>query len=119
MRLETDRRLENAIAVYLIIAWRLHHLTMLAREQPQACVERVFNRDEWRMIYALTRNAIPEQAPTLRDCVRALAQVGGFLARKGDGEPGMKTVWRGYIRLLNALETIDALNAVRERRICV
>ena len=31
-----------------------------------------------------------------------MAQLGGFLARKGDGEPGLKTLWRG-IRVLHHL----------------
>ena len=28
-------------------------------------------------------------------CVRWIAQLGGFIGRKGDGEPGVKTIWRG------------------------
>jgi len=31
--------------------------------------------------------------------VRWIAQLGGFLARKGDGEPGVQTIWRGLRRL--------------------
>lgn len=115
LRLETDTRLENALAIYLMIAWHLHNTTMLARETPNENCERLFKREEWRMIYALMRKPLPSEPPPLRDCVRTLAQVGGFLARKGDGEPGMKTVWRGYVRLLQALDTVDALSACRER----
>ena len=37
--------------------------------------------------------------PTLRDAVRRIAGLGGFLGRKGDGEPGVKTLWRGLRRL--------------------
>ncbi|WP_397199175.1 IS4 family transposase [Nodosilinea sp. LEGE 07298] len=33
-----------------------------------------------------------------------MAQLGGFLARKGDGEPGLKTLWGGYTRLHHMLE---------------
>ena len=36
---------------------------------------------------------------TLREAVRYTAQLGGFLARKSDGEPGSKTLWRGLERL--------------------
>ncbi|MDA8206272.1 MAG: IS4 family transposase, partial [Thermaerobacter sp.] len=36
---------------------------------------------------------------TLRDAVRAMAKLGGFLGRKSDGEPGIKTLWRGYRQL--------------------
>jgi len=28
-----------------------------------------------------------------------VAQLGGFLGRKGDGEPGTQTLWRGLQRL--------------------
>ncbi len=31
--------------------------------------------------------------------VRWIAQLGGFMARKGDGEPGPMTLWRGLHRL--------------------
>ena len=30
---------------------------------------------------------------------RELAKLGGFLARKGDGEPGWETIWHGYKKL--------------------
>ena len=44
--------------------------------------------------------ARPEGQPLpLRDAVRAMAKLGGFLGRKCDGEPGVKTLWRGYRQL--------------------
>ena len=36
---------------------------------------------------------------TLHEAVRSTARLGGFLARKSDGEPGSKTLWRGLERL--------------------
>ena len=33
--------------------------------------------------------------------VRLVARLGGFLARKGDGEPGVKTIWLGMQRILD------------------
>jgi hypothetical protein len=36
-----------------------------------------------------------------------LAQLGGFLARKGDGEPGVKNIWRGYRALQNYIDALD------------
>ena len=37
----------------------------------------------------------------LRDpeTTRLVAKLGGFLARKSDGEPGVQTIWRGLRRL--------------------
>jgi hypothetical protein len=37
--------------------------------------------------------------------VRWIAQLGGFLARKGDGEPGVKTIWQGLRRLHDIAQT--------------
>ena len=30
-----------------------------------------------------------------------IASLGGFLGRKSDGEPGVKTIWKGYRRLID------------------
>jgi hypothetical protein len=37
--------------------------------------------------------------------VRWIAQLGGFLGRKGDGEPGVKVLWRGLSRLHDIAQT--------------
>ena len=37
--------------------------------------------------------------PSLNQAVRMVASLGGFLGRKGDGEPGTQTLWLGLQRL--------------------
>lgn len=115
LRLETDHRLLNALAIYLIIAWRIHTITMMGRAYPDASCEIVFEPREWRTLYTMQyHQRPPDQAPPLRDTVHALAQLGGFLARTGDGEPGIKSIWQGYQRLhefIYAVETHLAVNA--------
>ena len=37
--------------------------------------------------------------PTLREFWVCVARLGGFLARKSDGDPGWQTIWDGYNRL--------------------
>ena len=56
---------------------------------------------EWQALYAKIHraSALPTQAPTVRQAVRWIAQLGGFLARKRDGEPGVTVIWRGWQRL--------------------
>jgi hypothetical protein len=114
--LETAHHLLNALAIYLILAWRIHTLTMMDRADPDASCEVVFEPREWQTIYMLqSQNPPPAQPPPLRDTVRALAQRGGFLARTGDGEPGLKSIWQGYQRLhefIYAIETHLAVNAL-------
>jgi len=101
LQLETFDRLDRALAVYRIVAWRLLWLTYLAREQPDQPCTTVLRPAEWAALYAAhTRRPDPAPAPvTLHTAVRWIAQRGGFLDRRGDGEPGVKTLWRGYRRL--------------------
>ena len=58
---------------------------------------------EWQALHAYTHRRrpkpLPTQPPTLREAVRMIAMLGGFLGRKSDGEPGLKTVWQGLSRL--------------------
>ncbi|AOK06007.1 hypothetical protein WK25_15680 (plasmid) [Burkholderia latens] len=43
----------------------------------------------------------PDKPPRLNEVVRLVARLGGFLARKGDGEPGVKTIWLGMQRVVD------------------
>jgi transposase Tn5 family protein len=113
LRLEAPERLERCLAVYMIIAWRLHYLTQVARTSPNASCPAVFEDKEWQTIYLLqTHQRPPQKPPPLRTMTRMLAQLGGFLARTGDGEPGVETVWRGYLELMRALHTLTIAKAV-------
>lgn len=43
----------------------------------------------------------PEGGWDNRTLIRAIARLGGFLGRKGDGEPGWLSIWRGWSRLMD------------------
>jgi hypothetical protein len=113
LRLETPERLERCLAVYMIIAWRLHYLTHAARVYPHEPCTKVFEVEQWQTIYLLqTHKRPPQKPPPLRTMTRMLAQLGGFLARKGDGEPGVETIWRGYMEMMRAVYTLKVAKAV-------
>ena len=58
--------------------------------------EVVFAKSEWQAVYPVSkRKQPPEKPPDLNDVVRMVAELGGFLGRKGDNEPGPKTLWIG------------------------
>jgi hypothetical protein len=42
---------------------------------------------------------LPGTVPIAYQAIRWIAQLGGFLGRKSDGEPGIVTLWRGWQRL--------------------
>ena len=60
-----------------------------------------FDADEIKAAYVLTKKPTPSSAPTCNDIVRRVAMLGGFLARKGDGEAGVRTIWIGLQWIMN------------------
>lgn len=101
LQLETAERLLRAVAVACLVALQVLWLTYLPREQPELPCTVALSAAEWQTLVAL-RPALASstgQPPTLGAATRAIAQLGGFLARKGDGEPGPLSLWRGLMRL--------------------
>lgn len=91
-QLSTLARLELAIALYLVVAWRIGFLMWLGRTCPDLEAELLFDRDEWQAAFILNKRKLPTTPPRLNEVIRLIAMLGGFLARKGDGEPGVKTI---------------------------
>jgi hypothetical protein len=106
LQLESAKRLERAIVVYSMVAWRLLRLTYEARQSPDVSCEIALETHEWQALYCKTnKTAVPPlEPPSLRQAVRWIAQLGGFLGRKSDGEPGVKTLWLGWRRLEDLAE---------------
>ena len=95
LQLGDTGRLQTALALYMVIAWRINRLMRLGRTLPDLPADLVFEPDEWRAAFILNKKPPPKQTPTLNTVIRLIARRGGFLARKGDGEPGAKTIWLG------------------------
>ena len=91
---DTDR-LQTALALYMVIAWRINRLMRLGRTLPDLPADLVFEADEWRAAFILNKKPVPKTVPPLNTVLRLIAQRGGFLARRHDGEPGAKTIWLG------------------------
>jgi len=106
-RLQAADRLQNYIALMCVIAWRLHWLTYLNRTNPDLPCTAVLTDFEWQALYLRIHKttSFPETPPTVRQAVRWMAQLGGFLGRKRDGEPGIIVIWRGWQRLQDIAAT--------------
>jgi hypothetical protein len=107
LQLESAARLQRALATYAIVTWRLLWITYQARAFPDQPADSVLAPHEWQALYChIHKTPLPAKSPpTLHTCVRWLAQLGGFLGRKRDGEPGVKTLWRGLRRLYDIAAT--------------
>jgi hypothetical protein len=106
-QLRTADRLQRFLALANVVAWRLLWLTYLGRGRPDLPCTVAFEDYEWQALYAyLHKTAIlPSTPPTLHQATLWLAQLGGFLGRKGDGYPGVKVLWRGWQRLVDIAQT--------------
>jgi hypothetical protein len=94
-------RIEACLAIDMVVAWRILHLTKLGREHPDVPCTVYFNEAEWKaLVTYINRSAVlPSEPPTLRQATRMVASLGGFLGRQCDGEPGSQTLWLGLQRL--------------------
>ena len=108
--LEEAERLKRYLTLFSIIGVRLMHVTYLARVHPDRPATEAFSREEVEALHIRVTRALPptDPAPTLRDMVRMLGRLGGHLGRKGDGEPGVTVLWRGWTSLYETVETLRA-----------
>ena len=100
-QLRDANRLMLLLALYCVVAWRLLWITYSAREDGDQPCTIAFTDLEWRVAYRARHGdrPLPDKVPTLRELVREISGLGGFLGRKSDGEPGAKVLWRGLMRL--------------------
>jgi len=108
--LEEAERLKRYLTLFSIIGVRLMHVTYLARAQPDLPATDVFSEEEVEALHIRVTKASPPEdpVPTLREVVRMLGKLGGHLGRKGDGEPGVTVLWRGWTSLYGTVETLRA-----------
>jgi len=94
-------RIEACLAIDMVVAWRIFHLTLLGRETPDVPCTVFFEDTQWKALYCFVNQqpTPPQQPPTLREATRMIASLGGHLGRKADGEPGTKSLWIGIQRL--------------------
>jgi hypothetical protein len=94
-------RIEACLAIDMVVAWRILHLSKLGREHPDVPCTVYFSDTEWKALLTfINRNPhVPPEPPSLRQATRLVASLGGFLGRKCDGEPGTQTLWLGLQRL--------------------
>lgn len=98
-RFEHIDRLLTCLAVYLISAWRTLYVCRLGRSCPDIDCEAVFEPAEWKSVWKVVhREDPPSDPPSLGVMVRLIAQLGGYVNRKGN-LPGPQTVWLGLQRV--------------------
>ena len=108
-QLATAQRVKAVLAISAVVAVRLLNTKLLARRTPDAPVDpEQFGPEITAILTA--RFGKPENGWTLKGILIAIARMGGFLARRHDGDPGWITIWRGWQDLQIMAEGIRLLS---------
>jgi len=100
-RLGHADRMIKYIALYSVIAWRIFWITFIGRTNPKESCEIALIKSEWQTLYCYfeEKSKVPKKPPSIYQAINWLSRLGGFLARKNDGNPGPTHLWRGWSRL--------------------
>ena len=60
-------KIELALAIYMVLAWRLAYLVLLGRTHPDLSAGNLFSKVEWKGAYILAEKRRPAHS---RSCVR-------------------------------------------------
>lgn len=98
-------RLFREVAMRSVVAALVLRLTMAARTTPDEPCTSLLDEREWKALYCRVHETMtpPDGAPTIREAVRMIARLAGFPGWKSAGEPGVKTIWQGLLRLAEAV----------------
>ena len=112
LQLGSAGKIELALAVYMVVSWRLARLVRLGRTHPDLDATALFTDEEWKGAYILAKKPLPKTPPSIGEVIRQVAMLGGFLGRKGDGEPGVKTIWLGFQRIRDFVEGVEHMRTI-------
>jgi hypothetical protein len=105
-QLATRDRICNALAIDMVVAWRIFFLTIQGREAPELDCTVYFTTNEWKALTTFIHKVKvpPSNPPNLNEAIALLGRLGGHLGRSGDGSPGSEVLWRGMTRLADISE---------------
>ena len=111
-------RLRPRLAMQMVIAWRIHHVTLLGRECPDLSADVLFEEWEWKpMIVVFGGKQAPLVPPTLAQMIAWIARAGGHIFRKGDKPPGPQTIWKGMAKMFAYGELWKAMHTVSQEKV--
>jgi hypothetical protein len=93
---------EVNLALMMLVSVRLLFMRNIARAEPDAPAATVLSEEEEHVLRAYHDQGARKPLPsflTVSQAIRLVAILGGFMARKGDGEPGFESLGKGYSKL--------------------
>ena len=100
-------RMERAVTINAVIAWRLMLMALLGRQTPELPAEVLFTRTELLVLRDFAHERQLPEPNTVGRAVRTMAVMAGYLNRKGDAPPGHQKLWEGLTDLRAAARVYE------------
>jgi hypothetical protein len=110
-QLEEAGRLKSLLGILGVVAVRLLQLKHQAKVNPDAPATSIVPENYVKTLAAYLKE--PLSKLTTRHFWRETARLGGFLGRKGDGDPGWLTLWQGWQHLEILTAGVDLAQRLR------
>lgn len=106
------RKLELALEIYLVVTWRLAHLTRLARTDPELPASVVFEQTDWQAVWLLAEKPTSQEDADPARSDQSYRYARRLPRPKGDGEPGVETLWQGFARLSRFVRGVEQMHSI-------
>ena len=109
-------RMERALAVKAVIAWRLHLMTLLGRDTPELRADTLFTAIEVALLEHFAKERRLAAPTNLGRAMNTLARMGGWMGygRKAYAAPGAAVLWEGYARLAARAQALETAIRLKE-----
>lgn len=117
LRLQSLNNFKRISVIQAFIAIRLMQLQELSqhKDSSKTISCRVHVQDKtWKILWLkIEKNKkIPKKAPSLHWFYYAIAKLGGWYDSKRNGRVGVKSIWRGWLKLAEMMESIAMLESL-------
>jgi hypothetical protein len=103
-QLQTYEGLRRLLGILAPIAVRLLQLRAASRLTPELPASQTMPGEVVQVVAYLAK--VPVASLSTLQCWHAIAGQGGYLGRAGDGPPGWKTLWHGWLHIQTLLQGI-------------
>jgi len=99
------------------MAVKLLELMLGSRESPNRLIEETVSPSEVEAIKLIIKRQTGRRPRrvTVEQAVKSIAFLGGWMGRRGDGPPGIRTFWRGWREMQIMAKTLETVSNVRRR----
>ncbi len=116
MKVERNRfgagsRIQKLLVLSTPIALRLLRLTYKSRHFPDENANKILSKVELEVVKGLIkqqRGRRPRKV-TVKEAIESIGFLGGWMGRKNDGPPGVRSLWRGWNRFQERVTAVELL----------